>query len=79
VQTSDNQILAALVDGTLASMVANPPSGGWQAGSGFRVNFVQDAESLSTVLAQSSEFNISAPQVSSSTIPPYVDLEPSSL
>ena len=36
----------------------NPPSGGWVAGSGYRVNFVQDANNLNTIYAQSDDFTI---------------------
>jgi len=56
-----NQVLNAFVDGTLGSLAANPPSGGWPTGSGFRLNFVQDPNHLDTILAQSSEFSITQP------------------
>lgn len=62
-----DQVLAALVDGTLGSITANAPSGGWPIGVGFHVNLVQDADSLSTVLAKSPQFNITAPIASSTT------------
>jgi hypothetical protein len=52
------QILAALVDGTLGSAPMNPPSGGWPTGDHFRVNLVQDATDLNSILAQSPEFSI---------------------
>lgn len=63
----DNQVLAALVDGTLGSIVANPPSGGWPIGSGFRVNLVLNPDSLGSILTQSLQFNISSPPGSSTT------------
>lgn len=62
-----DQVLAALVDGDLGTIIANPPSGGWPVGSGFRVNLVQDPQSLTTILAQSAEFNISTVNGSSTT------------
>lgn len=52
------QVLAALVDGTLGQATMNPPSGGWPTGASFRVNFVRDTNSLSTIYAQSVQFNI---------------------
>ncbi|KAI9001353.1 hypothetical protein BD414DRAFT_474403 [Trametes punicea] len=54
------QVLAALVNSNLGNVTVNPPSGGWKAGSGFRVNLVQDAEHLSSILAQSDFFTIKA-------------------
>ncbi|OSC99009.1 hypothetical protein PYCCODRAFT_1480250 [Trametes coccinea BRFM310] len=54
------QVLAALVDTSLGKITVNPPSGGWKAGSGFRVNLVQDAENLNSLLAQSDMFTISS-------------------
>ncbi|KAG2042243.1 hypothetical protein BDR03DRAFT_854273 [Suillus americanus] len=61
------QVLNALVDGTLGSIVCNPPSGGWPQGSGYRVNLAADAQHLDTLLAQSSQFNISSGSSSSTT------------
>ncbi|KAF9006552.1 hypothetical protein BDQ17DRAFT_1540354, partial [Cyathus striatus] len=58
---TNNQVLAALVDGTLSKTTVNPPSGGWPVGSSFRINFVQDEQNPNTIYAQSSEFNITAP------------------
>ncbi|KAF8914155.1 hypothetical protein CPB84DRAFT_1840894 [Gymnopilus junonius] len=52
------QVLAALVDGSLGKANMNPPSGGWPTGDHFRVNIVQDATDLNTILAQSVEFSI---------------------
>lgn len=62
-----DQVLAALVDGKLGTITANPPSAGWPTGTGFRVNLVQDPDSLNTILAQSGEFNITTPVASSTT------------
>ncbi|EDR12329.1 GPI-anchored small secreted protein [Laccaria bicolor S238N-H82] len=63
-----DQVLAALVDGTLGNTTVNPPSGGWPTpGGGYRVNLVQDANDLNTILAQSPEFNITQPTSKSSS------------
>jgi len=67
---NNNQILDALVVSSLGVVPANAPSGGWPTGTGFLVNFVQDPESLTVVLAQSEPFNISAPVVSSASSVP---------
>lgn len=64
----ESQILAALVDGTTGSQQMNPPSGGWPTGSGFRVNLVQDAQDLNTILAQSGTFSIVNPASSQSYV-----------
>ncbi|OCH92162.1 hypothetical protein OBBRIDRAFT_470023 [Obba rivulosa] len=61
------QILAALVDGSLGQMTVNPPSGGWQTGTGFRVNLVKDANDLDSILAQSDQFAITVASSSSSS------------
>jgi len=55
-----DQVLNALVDGTLGTIVCSPPSGGWPQGSGFRVNLAANAENLNSLLAQSGEFGIVA-------------------
>lgn len=54
------QVLNALVDGTMGTIVCNPPSGGWPQGSGFRVNLAADTQHLDTLLAQSNQFNITS-------------------
>ncbi|KAI6035094.1 GPI-anchored small secreted protein [Pisolithus orientalis] len=54
----NNQVLNALVDGTVGTIQCNPPSGGWPTGDGFRVNLAQDAEHLDSLLAQSDQFSI---------------------
>ncbi|TFK43700.1 hypothetical protein BDQ12DRAFT_191756 [Crucibulum laeve] len=65
---TNNQVLAALVDGTSQTTLSvNPPSGGWPLGSGFRVNLVQDEQNTNTIYAQSGQFNITTPTVSSSS------------
>ncbi|OBZ67676.1 hypothetical protein A0H81_12124 [Grifola frondosa] len=53
---TSQQVLATGVDGSEGSMTVSPPSGGWVAGTGNRVNFVKDGG----ILAQSSPFNITA-------------------
>jgi len=61
------QILAALIDGTLGSTQLYPQNGGWPTGSNFRLNLVRDDQDLSTILAQSNNFNITPVTNSSST------------
>ncbi|KAF9057979.1 hypothetical protein BJ165DRAFT_1320037, partial [Panaeolus papilionaceus] len=56
--SQDQQILAALVDGTLGTAKMNPPSGGWPTGPGFRVRLVRDSQNLTSILAESQEFEI---------------------
>lgn len=62
------QVLNALVDGTQnpASITVNPPSGGFVAGTGYRVNVVTDSQHLDSLLVQSDEFTIKAGGSSSS-------------
>ena len=57
----------AVVNGTLGSVICSTPSGGWPSGSAFRVNIALDSEDLNTLLAQSSEFNITAVSSDGST------------
>ncbi|KAF8174912.1 hypothetical protein BJ912DRAFT_39231, partial [Pholiota molesta] len=52
------QLLGNVVDGTVGKTGCNPPQGGWPTGSGFRVNFVESATALNSILAQSNTFNI---------------------
>ncbi|KAF8640032.1 hypothetical protein AX17_001274 [Amanita inopinata Kibby_2008] len=66
----NDQVLSALVDGTLLKTSMNPPSGGWPTGDHFRVNFVQDTNNLDSILAQSDEFTIKVAQSSSLSLPP---------
>ncbi|KAL4265040.1 hypothetical protein AB1N83_000296 [Pleurotus pulmonarius] len=58
VMPQNNQILAALVDGTLGQIRLNPPNGGWPTGKAFRLNFCRDSQSLEAILAQSNQFDI---------------------
>ncbi|KAJ7781040.1 hypothetical protein B0H16DRAFT_1496911 [Mycena metata] len=59
-----NQVLAALVttkDGTV-TVGAPSSAGGWPApASDYRLNLVQDQDHVSTIYAQSNQFNITAP------------------
>jgi len=55
---SYQQVLAALVDGSLGKFTVSPPSTGFPTGSGFQVNLVNDTENLNTILAQSQQFSI---------------------
>ncbi|KAI9467333.1 hypothetical protein BJY52DRAFT_1220048 [Lactarius psammicola] len=55
------QVLAALVDGTLGRFTVSPPSTGFPTGTGFRVNLVQDSQNLNTIYAQSEQFSITQP------------------
>ncbi|KAF8195112.1 hypothetical protein BJ912DRAFT_958316, partial [Pholiota molesta] len=58
------QLLGSTVDGTLSKTGCTPPQGGWPTGSGFRVNFVESATALNSILAQSNAFNITPPKAS---------------
>jgi len=60
-----NEVLDALIQTSEGSVSVNPPSGGWVAGTGYRVNFVKNSDDLSAILAQSDDFTIE--QSSSST------------
>ncbi|KAG2077232.1 hypothetical protein BDR04DRAFT_1113301 [Suillus decipiens] len=62
-----DQVLNALVDGTLGTIQCNPPSGGWPQGAGFRVNLAANAQNLDQLLAQSSQFNINSTTSSTSS------------
>ncbi|KAJ2931699.1 hypothetical protein H1R20_g5522, partial [Candolleomyces eurysporus] len=55
-------VLASVADAVAASSVmVPPPSGGWPAAGGsYRVNLVKSATELTTIYAQSTEFNITA-------------------
>ena len=61
------QVLDALVDGTQGSIQVNPPSTGWPSGTGYQINFVQDSQHLTTILAQSNDFSFHAPTSSGSS------------
>ncbi|KAH9002456.1 hypothetical protein EDB86DRAFT_2774745, partial [Lactarius hatsudake] len=55
---SYQQVLAALVDGTLGKFTVSPPSTGFPTGTGFQVNLVADSQDLTTIFAQSQQFAI---------------------
>ncbi|KAF8897731.1 hypothetical protein BD779DRAFT_398444 [Infundibulicybe gibba] len=63
-----DQVLAAQVVGSTLKTTLNPPSAGWPTGGGFRVNLVASPTELSTILAQSPQFNITPPTGSSSLV-----------
>lgn len=68
---SGSEILIATVDGTLGAIGVPAPSGGFPVGTGFQVNFVNDTQHLSTILAQSNQFTIApANSSTSSTVTP---------
>ena len=50
-------------------MKVNPPSTGWPAnGYGYQINLVQDTEHLNSILAQSEQFTVHDPVVSSGSL-----------
>ncbi|RXW17852.1 hypothetical protein EST38_g7997 [Candolleomyces aberdarensis] len=55
-------VIASFVDAVAASSISvSPPSGGWPAAGGsYRVNLVKSATELTSIYAQSTEFNITA-------------------
>ena len=56
-----DQVLAALVNGDLGSVAVLPPSAGWPSpGRNYRLNIVDSATNLSSILAQSPSFAIEA-------------------
>ncbi len=55
---SGSEVLIATVDGSLGIISIPAPSGGFPVGNGFQVNFVNDTQHLSTILAQSPQFSI---------------------
>jgi hypothetical protein len=65
---SYEQVLDALVDGTLNKVTVNAPSSGWPTGADFQVNFVQDSQDLTTIYAQSGQFSIEPPTTTSSSL-----------
>ena len=67
VLSGGQEILVALVNGSALTYTVPPPSAGFPPGTGFQVNFVKDAQSLTTIYAQSGQFAITA---SSSTTSP---------
>ncbi|KAF8741815.1 PGAP1-like protein, partial [Rhizoctonia solani] len=63
----NNQQLIATVPGSAGSIDVPAPSGGFPVGKGFRVNMVKSPTELTTILAQSPEFEIVAGTGTSST------------
>jgi hypothetical protein len=63
------EILIATVDGTQNSIGVPAPSGGFQVGQGYQVNFVKDSQDLTTILAQSNQFSITQSNTTVSTTP----------
>ncbi len=57
---AQDQILTASMNGTLLTAQIYPPTGGWPTGPTFRINFVKDPQSPHTILAQTSEFDITS-------------------
>lgn len=53
-----DEVLVAYVDGTTGTVTVNAPSNSFPVGGGFQVNLVQDTTHLSTIYAQSNQFNI---------------------
>jgi hypothetical protein len=62
-------VLKSNIMGSAGSISLDPPSGGWEVGSGYRINLVKDADSLDTIYAQSDQFNIIPGSSSASTTP----------
>ena len=57
----NNQILVNFVDATSQDALSiAAPSGGFPVGGGFRINLIKDANDVSTIYAQSGDFNITA-------------------
>ena len=54
----NNQQLIATVPGSTGTIEVPAPSGGFPVGTGFRVNMVKSPTELTTILAQSPEFEI---------------------
>jgi hypothetical protein len=65
VNTLNNITISKTAGETTTSVTI--PSNGFQTGGGFQVNFVKDANDLSTILAQSGTFNITASDSTSTT------------
>lgn len=62
------QVLDALVVGSLGTIDVNPPSTGWPSGSGYQINFVASSQQLNSILAQSNDFTFHAPTSSSGSV-----------
>ncbi|KAJ7590882.1 hypothetical protein C8J56DRAFT_545680 [Mycena floridula] len=61
------QELAALVTTSDGKTMVNPPWQGWPLGDDFSIHFVPNSDEHSTTLAQSTNFAIKEPTVSSAT------------
>ncbi|TFK55440.1 hypothetical protein OE88DRAFT_1651752 [Heliocybe sulcata] len=66
VLADNNQVLVALVDGNAGSLAVPSPSNGFPVGGTFRLNFVKSTQEMSTIYAQSDEFNITQSTASTS-------------
>ncbi|KAF8506076.1 hypothetical protein F5888DRAFT_1630759 [Russula emetica] len=78
VEPSGQEVLIATVDGTLGVIQIPAPSGGFQVGNGYQVNFVNDTQHLTSILAQSSQFSITQSNTTtSSTAAPSNVITPS--
>lgn len=64
---SGMEVLIATVDGTLGIIGVPAPSGGFVVGNGYQVNFVNDSQHLSAILAQSPQFSITQSNTTTST------------
>jgi hypothetical protein len=64
---SGQEILIATVDGSLDTINVPAPSGGFIVGTGYQVNFVNDSQHLSSILAQSSRFSITQSNTTTSS------------
>jgi hypothetical protein len=62
------EIVIATVDGSHSEIGVPPPSGGFPVGSGFQINFVNDTQHLSTILAQSSQFSITQSNTTTTSV-----------
>ncbi len=65
-----SEVLIATVDGSLGAINIPAPSGGFKVGNGYQVNFVNDTQHLSSILAQSQQFAITQSNTTTaSTVP----------
>jgi len=73
-----SQLLEALVPTNAGNTTVNAPASGWPVGSGFQINFVQDANNLNAILAQSQNLTIQVSSTSASSSTPGLTLTGSS-
>lgn len=59
------QVLKAFQLGSEGSTTVEAPSGGWPTGTDFQINLVQDEDHLSSIYAQSGQFDITTASSSS--------------